>query len=109
MNVLFVCTLNKARSVAAERLYQGTPSVQVRSGGTSDRAAHQVDEDDLAWADIVVTFEPSHEQWIRSTFEGDLPETHCLGIPDEFTATDERLHADIIECLTPILGRPGRR
>ena len=53
MNVLFVCTLNKARSVAAERMYRRTPGISVRSAGISDRAAHQVVEADLAWADRV--------------------------------------------------------
>jgi protein-tyrosine-phosphatase len=41
MKVLFVCTLNKARSVVAERLYRGMPGMQVRSAGTSNRAAQQ--------------------------------------------------------------------
>ena len=73
VKVLFVCTLNKARSVVAERMYRGTLGMQVRSAGTSERAAHQVNEADLAWADRVVVFEVEQERWIRATFAGDLP------------------------------------
>ena len=62
VKVLFVCTLNKARSVAAERIYRHTPGISVRSAGISDRAAHQITEADLVWADRVVVFEPEHER-----------------------------------------------
>ena len=109
MNVIFVCTLNKARSVAAERLYRRTPGLSVRSAGTSDRAAHQVTEADLAWADKVVVFEPGHEQWIRTTFDGDLPEIVDAGVPDNRTVNDPALEAELVEALVPLLGNPGKR
>ncbi len=104
MNVLFVCTLNKARSVAAERLYRRCPGMQVRSAGTSARAAHQVTESDLAWADRVVVFEVEQEQWIRATFTGDLPKIVDVGVPDDFTVDAQGLRAELIEVLTPVLG-----
>jgi len=61
MNVFFDCTLNKARSVVAERLYRRTPGLSVRSAGTSDRSAHQLTEADLVWADKVVVFDRMRE------------------------------------------------
>jgi predicted protein tyrosine phosphatase len=109
MRILFVCTLNKARSVAAERLYRGTPGMQVRSAGISDRAARQVSEDDLAWADRVVVFEPAHERWIRDTFTGDLPPIVDAGVPDEYPAGDPTLVAALRDALADLLGPPGRR
>ncbi len=102
-------TLNKARSVAAERLYRGTPGMQVRSAGISDRAARQVSEDDLAWADRVVVFEPAHERWIRDTFNGDLPPIVDAGVPDEYAAGDPALVAALRDALADLLGPPGRR
>jgi protein-tyrosine-phosphatase len=66
MNVLFVCTLNKARSVAAERLYRRMPGLAVRSAGISERARHQVSEQDLLWADRIVVFDAGQERWIRA-------------------------------------------
>ncbi|MCK6490410.1 MAG: hypothetical protein L6R48_19215, partial [Planctomycetes bacterium] len=104
--VLFVCTLNKARSIAAERLYRRCPGMQVRSAGTSERAAHQVTESDLVWADRVVVFEAEHDRWIRATFTGDLPDIVDVGIPDDFAAADSALRAELIEALSPVLGPP---
>ncbi len=108
MNVLFVCTLNKARSITAERLYRRTPGLSVRSAGTSDRAAHQINEADLAWADRVVVFEVEQERWIRATFGGDLPEIVDVGVADEYNADDPALIAELTDALTPLLGPPGK-
>ena len=109
MNVLFVCTLNKARSATAERLYRRTPGLSVRSAGTSDRAAHQINEADLAWADRVVVFEVEQERWIRATFAGDLPEIVDVGVADEFNADDPELVAELTDALSPVLGSPAQR
>ena len=108
MNVLFVCTLNKARSVTAEHLFRRVPGLSVRSAGTSKRAAHQVDENDLAWADLVVVFEAEHERWLRDTFDGELPRIVDVGVPDEYRQDEPRLLAELVEALEPLLGRPGQ-
>lgn len=107
MNVLFVCTLNKARSVAAAKLYRRTPGLQVRSAGILERAAHQVDEKDLAWADKVVVFEPEQERWLRATFTGDLPEILDAGVEDDYAVHDPALAAILAEALAPLLGAPA--
>ena len=107
MNVLFVCTLNKARSVTAERMYRRAPGISVRSAGISDRAAHQVVEADLIWADRVIVFESEHERWIRKIFAGDLPEIVDVGNPDDYLADDSELIAELTEALSPVLGRPA--
>ena len=108
MNVLFVCTLNRARSIAAERMYRRTPGLYVRSAGISDRAAHQINEDDLAWADRVVVFDPEHERWIRATFGGDLPKIVDAGVEDNYSVDDPALIAELMDTLPPLLGPPGR-
>jgi predicted protein tyrosine phosphatase len=107
MKVLFVCTLNKARSIAAERLYRRTPGVSVRSAGISERAAHPLETADLSWADLVIVFEPAHEAWIRRHFSGELPTITDVGITDGLGVANPRLLAALREVLTPILGAPG--
>lgn len=108
MNVLFVCTLNKARSITAERLYRRTPGIAVRSADTSDRAVHRVNEADLAWADRVIVFEPAHERWILDTFGGDLPEIVEAWVEDDYVAEDPALIAELTDVLPSLLGPPGR-
>lgn len=108
MNVLFVCTLNKARSVTEERLYRRMPGLSVRSAGTSDRAAHQVTESDLTWADRVIVFEAAHEQWIRATFSGELPEIVDVGVVDDYNADEPPLIAELKEVVSALIGPTSR-
>lgn len=102
MNLLVVCTLNKARSITAERLYRGTRGVAVRSAGTSERAGHRVDACDLAWADRILVFEAAHAAWIHERFAGDQPEISDLGIADDFPAGDPALVAAIRDGLSAL-------
>lgn len=77
MNILFVCIGNQGRSVMAERLFRrAAPEHATRSAGSapgpathpevlqalaevgidaSDHVPHKLDDDDIAWADVVVT------------------------------------------------------
>jgi predicted protein tyrosine phosphatase len=104
LNVLFVCTLNKARSITAERMYRRTPGIRVRSAGISERAAHQVVEADLEWADRVIVFAPEHERWIRDTFTGALPEIIDVGVADDHAVDAPGLIAELAIVLPPALG-----
>ena len=75
-NVLFVCVGNQGRSVIAERLFRrAAPGHEARSAGSapgraahpevltalaevgidaSDHVPHELDAEDVAWADVVV-------------------------------------------------------
>jgi predicted protein tyrosine phosphatase len=103
MNVLFVCTLNRARSTTAERMFRRHPGLNVRSAGISERAVRQVSIDDLIWAELIIVFEAEHERWLRATFSGDLPTIVNVGIPDVFTADDPELCAELREVIPPVL------
>src|SRR5881628_2566882 len=53
LRILFVCAMNKQRSVTAECLYRKDARLDVRSAGVRSEANRRVSEDDLRWADVV--------------------------------------------------------
>jgi predicted protein tyrosine phosphatase len=92
LKVLFVCAMNKQRSVTAERLYRNDARLEVRSAGVRAEALRRVSDDDLAWADLVFVMEREHKQWIMTRFEAsDLPPIEVLDIPDEYECMDPEL------------------
>ncbi|MDR1191338.1 MAG: phosphotyrosine protein phosphatase [Verrucomicrobiales bacterium] len=92
LKVLFVCAMNKQRSVTAERLYKNDARLEVRSAGVRAGACRRVSEADLHWADIVFVMEQEHKLWITTRFqELHLPKIEVLNIPDEFEVMDPGL------------------
>ncbi len=90
--VLFVCAMNKQRSVTAERLYRNDARLEVRSAGVRSDALRRISESDLIWADIVFVMEADHKRRIHSQFSHlDLPRIDNLDIPDEFEVMDPEL------------------
>lgn len=79
LRVLFVCAMNKQRSVTAERLYCNDTRLEVRSAGVRSEANRRVSEGDLRWADVVFCMERGHKTWITSRFgELELPRIDVL-------------------------------
>jgi predicted protein tyrosine phosphatase len=106
LKVLFVCAMNKQRSVTAERLYRNDPRVAVRSAGVRSDAARRVGEGDLRWADVVFAMEREHKQWIAMRFEGmRLPPIEVLDIPDEYEVMDPQLQEQLRAMLDPEIDR----
>lgn len=102
LKVLFVCAMNKQRSVTAERLYRNDLRVEVRSAGVRSAARRRINEKDLAWADVVYVMEKKHKLWIATRFEElDLPEIEVLDIPDEFDVMDPELQEILRSLLDP--------
>ena len=96
LRVLFVCAMNKQRSVTAELVYQNDARLGERSAGVRTGASRRVSEDDLRWADVVFVMENEQKSWIKSRFQGlDLPRIEVLGVPDEFEVMD----AELVEIL----------
>jgi predicted protein tyrosine phosphatase len=85
-NLLFVCTYNKMRSRTGEELYRSDERFEVRSAGIDDDAPVRVNEEVLAWADVIVVMEIVHKRWIEMYFKDDIREKRLivLDIPDAF-------------------------
>lgn len=99
LKILFVCAMNKQRSVTAERIYRNDARLEVRSAGVRSGAKRRVSEEDLVWADVVYVMERDHKLWITMRFEEmDLPIIDVLDIPDNFVAMDPELQ-DILRSL----------
>ena len=106
MNIYFICTGNTCRSPMAEALFQAKnlPNMDVRSAGIyamdggdisenakqviSDKGidfihfSRQVNEEDLRWADLVLTMTTAHKQMLGQTFPYVIEKTFTL---KEFT------------------------
>ncbi len=109
MNILFVCTMNVARSVTAERLYRNTAGMRVRSAGVSPRARRLVSAADVEWAEKIVTFEPGHLVELKRRFGEEIAARVLdVDIDDAFAAGSPDLEAAVRDSLVDVLGPPGR-
>ena len=106
--LLFVCSRNRARSLTAERLFEGFPLYQVRSVGTQPEARIVVTEGHLGWADIVFCMEKSHLDRLRRKFPDALQGKRviCLHIRDEYEAMDAALIDELRAALAPHVALP---
>lgn len=93
MNLLFLCSQNKRRSLTAERLFDGYNGHSARSAGTESNARIKVTAGLIGWADVIFCMEKKHLRRIREKFAEELggKRTVCLNIPDDFEFMDEEL------------------
>ncbi len=106
MNVLFVCSKNQWRSPTAEKIYRDRPGIQVRSGGTSSKARHQVNQSDIQWADLILVMEKKHKQRLAADHPKAMryKEVHVLEIEDLYQFMDPELIEELQAAVDPILG-----
>lgn len=84
--ILFVCTINKSRSITDEKIYSEDARFEVKSAGTDKGAVMVINQELVDWADSIVVMEKHHQNSIRKLF----PEIYkrkkivCLFIPDEY-------------------------
>ncbi len=93
MNILFVCTINKMRSLTAERIFQNDNRFIIKSAGTSKEATTYISRDLIEWADYILVMERNHRNKIHKLYP-DLYKTKkiiCLYIPDEYDFMDAGL------------------
>ncbi len=93
MNLLFICSRNKRRSLTAETIFRNSNEHTVRSAGTEESARIQVNEKMLQWADVVFVMEKRHKQRLSQRFEKALGDKKVviLDIPDDYVYMDEEL------------------
>lgn len=93
LKLLFVCTINKMRSLTAEKVYEKDKRFAVKSAGTDSGAKNRINRELIVWADYVLVMERKHRNVIRKEF----PDLYlskriiCLYIPDEYDFMDEAL------------------
>lgn len=93
MNLLFVCSRNKRRSLTAEKLFDGYNGHRAFSAGTETGARVKLTEGMLSRADIIFCMEKKHIRRIREKY-GDTAAGKrivCLNIPDDYEYMDEKL------------------
>jgi len=97
IQLLFVCSRNKWRSLTAEKVFEQLPNYDVRSAGTENGARVKVTEGHVGWADIIFVMEKKHMRRLREKFGEELQGKPLivLDIPDDYGYMDE----DLIELL----------
>lgn len=105
MNLLFLCSQNKRRSLTAERLFDGVDGYSARSAGTESNARIKVTAGLIGWADMIFCMEKKHVRRIREKYAEELvgKKIICLNIPDDFEFMDEDLQALLLNAIEEYL------
>ena len=95
MQILFICSQNRWRSLTAERLFDGHPHYEARSAGTEAGARVRVTAGLLGWAEILFVMERRHADRLREKFAAELAgkAVVVLRIPDNYRFGDPALVA----------------
>ena len=105
MQILFLCSQNKQRSLTAEKLFDGYHNHRVRSAGTEANVRIKVSAGLIGWADMIFCMEQKHARRIREKYADKLQDKKliCLNIPDKFTFMDEKLQQILQQKVTAYL------
>jgi predicted protein tyrosine phosphatase len=97
IQILFICSRNKWRSLTAEKIFNGRNGHEVRSAGTEENARIRVTEGHIGWADLIFVMEKKHIRRLKDKFGVEIEHKRviCLDIPDDYKFMDE----DLIEIL----------
>ena len=98
MNILFICTYNRWRSLTAEKLFAKREGIVVKSAGIASTARIRVTAKLLEWADVIFVMEQRHQEYLHDNFASSLTGKTiiCLDIPSEYRFNDPTL-IDLLE------------
>ncbi len=90
---LFICTMNKLRSLTAETIFSEYVNIEVKSAGIDINATKQIKKEDIIWSDIIFVMEKYHRNKISKKFKEVLKSKRIivLDILDEYKYMDEEL------------------
>lgn len=93
MNLLFICSQNKRRSLTAEEMFDGYNGHKAYSAGTESNSRIKVTPGLLRQADIIFCMEKKHVRRIREKYPDivDNKKLICLNIPDDYGFMDREL------------------
>ena len=98
MNLLFLCSQNKRRSLTAERIFDGYNGHHARSAGPEQNARIKVTPGLLGWADIIFCMEKKHLRRIQAKYSDIIADKQlvCLYISDDYEFMDRELQELLI-------------
>ena len=98
MNLLFLCSQNKRRSLTAEKIFDGYNGHKARSAGTEQNARVKVTPGLLGWADIIFCMEKKHMRRIKEKYSDIMAgkKCVCLYISDDYEFMDRELQELLI-------------
>lgn len=93
MNILFVCSRNRRRSLTAEKIFDGVDGHCVRSAGTENNSRIKVTPGLIGWADMIFCFEKKHLRRMKEKYTSEIAgkKVISLNIPDDYSYMDEKL------------------
>ena len=97
INILFVCSENKLRSVTAEIVFSDHAKINALGAGTNRDAETTVTGDLIEWADVILVMEKTHKNKVAKKFKDLLKgkKLAVLDIPDNYDVMDEELVATL--------------
>lgn len=101
MNLLFLCSQNKRRSLTAEKLFDGYDGHNARSAGTENNSRVKITAGLIGWADIIFCMEKKHLRRIREKYADEIggKKAIVLNIPDDYEFMDEELQELLLSCI----------
>lgn len=99
MNLLFICSQNKRRSLTAEKIFNGYNGHKAYSAGTESNSRIKVTSGLLGWADIIFCMEKKHMRRIKEKYPdiAGNKKLVCLNISDDYEFMDRELQ-ELLKC-----------
>lgn len=109
VNVLFVCSRNRQRSLTAEKVFDGENGHEVRSVGTEPGARIRVTAGHIGWADLIFVMEKKHLRRLEAKYRDELAgrQVVTLHVPDDHEYMDDALVERLAAAVAPYVDFGG--